>query len=262
MRAIKALGQNYLISPATISTIVAYIISHTKLPLIEVGPGKGALTIPLLQAGFTMTCIEKDSFSAYELENKIQKLSTTNIQIKNADILNCKPPNCAAIPYDLVGSLPFNISKRIIHQFLCTDLPYPEQLFCIVQLEVGQKYTAAPPENTALAATARIYGESEFIFTIPKTHFSPIPKVDSAFIHFVRKSPPTYHQQLADFIHLLFRNPRKKLKSTLNQLEKKAQEMKVPQIKTLYDGALFDKRPQELTDNQMLELFLRYNYAK
>lgn len=256
MRAIKTLGQNFLISTSTIGKIVDYTATCSQLPLVEIGPGKGALTIPLSRKVASLTCIEKDGFLAHELSDILQNSDIANVTVVNKDILTLDIQATFHGPFDIVGSLPFNISKRIIHKFLCTTDPYPKQIFVVVQAEVADKYVATSPKGSSLWATARIYGNAKKIFTIPRFQFVPIPKVDAAFVHFVKNTPPTDHEELSDFIHILFRNPRKQLRNTLRNMLPSG----VFSAKTSHDiEHLLSLRAEQLDDDDIKRLFVMYN---
>jgi 16S rRNA (adenine1518-N6/adenine1519-N6)-dimethyltransferase len=259
MRAIKALGQNFLISTTTVDNIVSYTCNHSSSPLVEIGPGKGALTLPLAPKVPSLLCVEKDALLAFDLIEKLKGLELSQVTVLNQDALDVNPKTLIDGPYDLIGSLPFNISKRIIHQFLCSSHPYPHHMFVVVQAEVGKKYVSSAPNGTALGAVARVYGTVSIGYSIPRTHFSPIPEVDAVFLHFIKEPPPPYHAELSDFIHLLFRNPRKQIRNTLKQAYRSHPESH-PQHDI--EESLLSKRAEQLTDKEMRTLFFMYNMVK
>lgn len=256
MRAIKALGQNFLVSTKTIEKIVSYTCDHSGSNLVEIGPGKGALTLRLAEQTQSLTCIEKDSLLAFELADRCKNLGFSHVTVLNQNALAIDPLTFINEPYDLVGSLPFNISKRIIHTFLCSRNPYPSNIFAVVQAEVGEKYTSLPPKGSALGLVARVYSTVKKVFFIPRTHFSPIPEVDAIFLHFERKIAPPYHRELSDFIHQVFRTPRKQVRNTLKHVLISSPESK-------YTGheleTLLSKRAAQLSDENIKNLFFMYN---
>ena len=256
MRAIRALGQNFLISTSTISSIVSYILKYKPDHLVEIGPGNGALTVPLAEITKHLTCIEKDSLLAHQLPGRLSTEAQKKTTVLERDVLTVAPSELVPQPYDVFGSLPFNISKRIISHFLKSTLPYPRNMFVILQEEVARSYSAESPRNTSLAAIARIYSTVSYVFPIPRTHFSPIPKVDAAFIHFSKITPPSEHANMASFYKFLFKNPRKKI----NNVIKKSFLPQAPLPDVPADiSRLLDKRAEELSDEDMKSLYFMYN---
>lgn len=258
MRANKAFGQNFLISPSTISKIISIIETHEHKTILEVGPGKGALTEQLTHITKRLIAVEIDPLLASNLSKKFQNVQ--KVTIINQDILNFLPNTMITGPYTVVGALPYNISKPIITKFLTCKESRPTYMHVVTQREVAEDYVRLPPKNTFLASFARIYSDPEWHFSIPNTHFSPIPKVDGGFISFSLKNFPFYHNQIVEFFHGMFNNPRKTIKNNFSSFLVRTTSTTgkgtVPPLPASINPNL---RPSELSFSQLSELFFVYN---
>lgn len=258
MRANKALGQNFLISPSTISRIISAIDGYEHKMILEIGPGTGALTKRLSRITKRLVAIEIDPLLASNVSSQFK--DTQNVSIINQDILDSRPIPGITCPYAVVGTLPYNISKPIIRKFLTMEKTRPTHLHVVTQKEVAEDYTSLPPRNTFLASFARIYSEPEWHFPIPRTHFSPIPKVDGGFISFSLKEIPLYHKQMVEFFHGMFSNPRKTIRNNLSSFlgskPNQSGRITIPPLPASIKPSL---RPSELSFSQLSELFFVYN---
>ena len=256
MRAVKALGQNFLINTSTITKIVDVASSTDTNTIIEIGPGTGALTIPLSDLFETITCVEKDALLHSQLEQTLEQNGIRNVKTVNSDILNYDYNKDNIDAFDVIGSLPFNISKRIILQFLAHSNKYPSLLHVVIQKEVADSYCATPPRATFLSNMAQIYGTVTRHFNIPRSHFRPTPTVDATFITFTRTPPRDDHKKFASFVKALFRNPRKTL---LNNIKPLVSDKDLSSLKKEFSEKDLTKRPAELTFDEFENLYIVYN---
>jgi 16S rRNA (adenine1518-N6/adenine1519-N6)-dimethyltransferase len=258
MRAIKSLGQNFLMSPVTISKFITVVNAHPHDTILEVGPGTGALTKPLSEISSRLIAVEKDDYLASQLKREFHR--SNSVKILNEDILESTIHQHIEGTYVIVGSLPYNISKQIIRKFLLEEHNRPTHLHVVIQKEVGESYTAQPPQMTYLSAFANIYSRPELNFTIPRTHFSPVPEVDGAFVTFTMKTPPPYHRELNAFFRALFKSPRKTLKNNIeNYLTSTESEKGKTGTPTLPSSIKENARAAELSFEQLSDLFFVYN---
>lgn len=259
MRAISALGQNFLISPQSIRKIVSVVKSYNPPCVLEVGSGKGALTYPLAESIPSIHCVEKDSFLASELNRSISHAEIQNVKIYTKDILEFDYSDVTPTPFHMVGSLPYNISKRIIAQALTMDPTLASHVHVVIQREVAESYTTPPPHADFLYHFAQIYSSCTYNFVVPKTHFKPIPEVDGAYVTFKKIRPPTDHKEYASFIKALYTQPRKTLKNNLSPLLGSANEKDIKHFQRIAD---LSKRPATLTHDELRDLFFVYNTLK
>lgn len=220
----KRFGQHFLTQPNTIAKIINAFACQPNEPLLEIGPGRGALTKPLLQAGHPVTAIEIDRDVIAYLQST---LSQYPLDIIAQDIL--KVDLASIIPtghsMKVIGNLPYNISTPILFHLLESQAHITSMIF-MLQKEVVDRLAATPGNKHygRLSVMVQRACRVEALFDIPPTAFSPPPKVMSTM---VRLSP--YHDQspypallstplFADVVRLAFGQRRKTLRNALKTL--------------------------------------------
>lgn len=188
----KSLGQNFLKSTKAISDIVAAGRISPKDTILEIGPGKGALTEKLLTTGAKVIAVEKDRELIPLLEEKFaQEILERRFTLIESDILDFNPSQLATSNYKLIGNIPYYITGAIIRKFLETNLQ-PELMVLLVQKEVAERIVARPGpwsdrrsgdgKQSILSMSVQVYGKPKIIGKVSARYFSPAPKVDSAII--------------------------------------------------------------------------------
>ncbi len=204
MKPKKSLGQNFLTSP----TIVGDIINAGKVlasdTVLEIGPGKGALTKALLATGAKVIAIEKDDELVIELGNIFNdEIENGQLKIVHNDIQNLSTKNFSEIgivkeKYKLIANIPYYITGEIIRAFLSgyqgsnkeTLDCQPELMVLLVQKEVaeriaGERQKDGKPKalkENLLSLSVKAYGTPKYIQTVKAGSFFPKPNVDSAII--------------------------------------------------------------------------------
>lgn len=185
----KRFGQNFLQKPAIIAAIIRLIDPQCNDKLIEIGPGLGALTLPLLQTGNHVIAIEIDR----DLHAPLLALPFANTHLKLIDA------DALSINYDqfgkdirLIGNLPYNISTPLlIHLF--HFLGSIRDMHFMLQAEVVNRMVAEPGSKTfgRLSVMTQYYCEVDKLLDVPPTAFFPQPKVDSAIVRLIpyKQSP-------------------------------------------------------------------------
>lgn len=210
--------------------------------IIEVGPGLGALTIPLAKKTAHITAVEIDPDIATMLGTYVNaEAPQGNVEILNEDILKFTVPRAK---YKVIGSLPYYITSPIINhffkdQFMNPEGKTPEIAVFLIQKEVAEKICARPGDMNVLALNVQTFGMPELIARVPKEAFTPEPKVDSAIIRITRYQKPAVSCALKPYFNIIsraFSGKRKKLSNTLRDLKDKLTEL-----------GLADLRPQNLT---------------
>lgn len=257
MRSLKHLGQNFLTSSSVIARIIKELNPQKGETIVEIGPGKGALTFKIAPKTSRLICIEKDPRLCQTLNFEIFNKNIKNIEIVNQDILKFRPGNYSLKSYKIYGSLPFNISKRIIMKFLELEDFKPKNMLFIIQKEVAEDYVANPPHSTYLSVYSKLYSNCQKIFNIKKSSFSPIPKVDASLIRFTLKKPSPDSRSKAAFFKQLFNKPRKTVLNNLRSFTKSAETIEKLLTSRLKD--LLSKRPEQLSFREMEDLYLMYN---
>ena len=182
-KAKKSLGQNFLKSNLALKKIVeAGEIKESDI-ILEIGPGKGALTEQLLQAGVKVIAVEKDNELFEILKTKFApELASGSLVLVHDDILEF---NIESLPaqagYKVIANIPYNITGAILKKFLTAEYQ-PTSMVLMVQHEVAKRIVANDKKESILSISVKAYGEPKMIMKVPARYFSPAPKVDSAVI--------------------------------------------------------------------------------
>ena len=220
VRAKKALGQNFLKSIPALNKIIEAGEVNEKDVVLEIGPGKGALTEKLLERAGCVVAVEKDRELISFLEEKFSKeISEKKLILLNEDILGfnfadkifsdspqkfsaenflCPAPSrLPSVPsrifcpqnYKIIANIPYNITGAILKKFLQGNLSTPLEarnqpslMVLMVQHEVAKRIVAQDKKESILSVSVKAYGEPKLVMKVPARYFSPAPKVDSAII--------------------------------------------------------------------------------
>lgn len=190
----KHYGQHFLNEPRYIERIVAAIAPQPQQRLVEIGPGEGALTLPLLRAAGRLTAIELDSDLIPRLQAAAAPLG--ELEIVQADVLSVDLTAMAAGGMlRIAGNLPYYISSPILfhclkHAAVITDMHF------MLQKEVVERMAAVPGSKVygRLSVMLQLACRVDTLFGVPATAFRPPPKVESAVV----KLTPLPSAQLPD----------------------------------------------------------------
>jgi 16S rRNA (adenine1518-N6/adenine1519-N6)-dimethyltransferase len=178
----KSLGQNFLKSTKALSDIVSAGKVSNKDTVLEIGPGKGALTEYLLATGAKVIAIEKDRELIPLLEERFaMEISEKRFVLIEADVLEFDPKKLKIKNYKLIGNIPYYITGAIIRKFLESDFQ-PELAVFLVQKEVAERIVARDGKQSILSMSVQVYGQPKYIGKVSARYFTPAPKVDSAII--------------------------------------------------------------------------------
>lgn len=185
MRARRHFGQHFLTDGNVIRRIVAAIGPRPTDHFVEIGPGRGALTAPLLGSGARLSVIEIDRDLARELPDRVGRERCT---VYCADALRFDFAGLAA-PGEvlrLAANLPYNISTPLLFHLLAQG-PVFSDLHVMLQKEVGERIAAAPGSRTygRLTVALALRCSVESLFGISPGSFTPQPRVDSVFLRLV-----------------------------------------------------------------------------
>lgn len=212
------LGQHFLKNQNAIRAMVRALEPGNEL-VIEIGPGKGALTRPLSDAlqgaGGKLIAIEKDSGLAEEARN----WGLPNLEIIEGDVLKILPDlirKLKPVSYKLIGNIPYYLTGFLLRTIGELE-PRPEFTVLTIQKEVAERLTASPPEMNRLAASVRFWASPKIIQNISRKDFSPPPKVDSATIALLpaERSGKISSENYYETLRKLFSQPRKTIANNL-----------------------------------------------
>ena len=178
-KARKRFGQNFLTDQKIIERIVATIAPKHNDNLLEIGPGQGAMTLPLLERVNQLNVIEIDR----DLIKILAAYNKSNLVINQGDALNFDL-NLFNPPIRVVGNLPYNISSPILFHLLDNRDKIIDMTF-MLQKEVVERMSASHGSKIygRLSVMMQAFFEVELIFVVPPESFDPAPKVDSAIVY-------------------------------------------------------------------------------
>lgn len=175
----RALGQNFLVDADTLAAI-AEAAEICTLPVLEIGPGLGALTSELVSRAPRVVAVEKDARLSEILPELVPE---ENLTVINGDILKTDIPSVmGGERFDAVGNLPYYITTPIAEKILCLA---PRSATFLVQKEAAERFTAGPGARVygPLAVLSGTCYRPEIVFDVPRNCFYPAPEVDSALVH-------------------------------------------------------------------------------
>lgn len=211
----RSLGQNFLVDQNICRRIVEAVAPSDQDLVLEIGPGRGALTDFLVKAE-PERCIalEKDRALAASLQARLP-----SVEVVQGDALEFDWASVEGPRLKLAGNLPYNVASRIIWDVVSLLSGFDRAVF-MVQHEVGQRLCAASGTRQygALSVWVQAFCEVEYLFKVPPSVFRPRPKVDSAVVRLRPRSAkdrPGDAKALDRLVKLCFQKRRKQLKNIL-----------------------------------------------
>jgi len=222
-RARKRFGQNFLVDHGVIREIVRAIHPRPDDQLVEIGPGKGAITALLADSCNHLSVIELDRDLVPWLKVKFEK--HPDFRLFQADALSFDFAQIAPkdTPLRIVGNLPYNISTPLIFHLLSYSHQVADMHF-MLQKEVVKRMAAQPGDSAygRLGIMVQYYCAVENLFEVPPTAFDPAPKVDSAIVRLTPyKTLPFPADNIKMFerlVNVAFQQRRKTLRNALKQM--------------------------------------------
>ncbi|MDO8495548.1 MAG: 16S rRNA (adenine(1518)-N(6)/adenine(1519)-N(6))-dimethyltransferase RsmA [bacterium] len=255
IRPNKLLGQNFLVNPHIQEEIVAAGEIGPEDIVIEVGPGTGLLTKPLLSTGAKILAVEKDRQLAELLGESL--IDSPNLEIIPEDILQFKPQNYKLEEgqYKVLGNIPYYLTSHLIRTIL-EEWPRPAAIVLMIQKEVAQRIVALPPKLNLLALSIQFYGQAKIIRHVAKGNFRPAPKVDSSIIKIIPEELSAERSRLVTpffrIIKAAFSGKRKQLINSLSSgLSIPKTELEAAFQKVNIDSK---RRPESLNIQEWLRL--------
>lgn len=216
----KRFGQNFLVDKNIIFQIINSINPKPDETLLEIGPGFGALTIPLLEVCKTLYAVELDRDVIPHL--KLQAEGVGNLILHEGDILKFRFDDLFAEPKKIrcVGNLPYNISSPLIFHLLA-QRQWISDMFFMLQKEMVDRIVAAPGSKDygRISVMVQYFCKTEKLFGIGPAAFNPPPKVDSAMIRLIPYEilPVTANDEIkfATIVREAFNQRRKTISNSL-----------------------------------------------
>ncbi|WP_339020882.1 16S rRNA (adenine(1518)-N(6)/adenine(1519)-N(6))-dimethyltransferase RsmA [Spiroplasma endosymbiont of Atherix ibis] len=254
----KKFGQNFISDKNLIKKIIDILDQEQNHLIIEIGPGKGALTKELVNRFKKVIAIEID----YDMEAILK--SEINSDKFELIIKDCLEVNFEEIirtnnfsKVSLISNTPYYITSEIIFKTLKISKMLDKAIF-MVQKEVAQRICAKPNENNYnnLSIAAQLYSNIKYEFTVNKNMFKPVPKVDSAIITFnfndINLIKVKDDIKFIAFVRKIFNNKRKTILNNLSNITNNKQISLNVLAKLNIKENL---RPENITLNQFIEIY-------
>ena len=192
IRPAKRLGQNFVTDAGTVSRITALAGLDPADIVLEVGPGFGSLTLPLLAAARGVIAVEVDRALAEELPRTVAAHApglAGRLRVVTADAARVR--DLPGEPTALVANLPYNVAVPVVLHLLAT-VPSLRHGLVMVQAEVADRMSAPPGSRTYGVPSVKLawFAEVRRAGQVPRSVFWPVPRVDSGLVALTRRDPP------------------------------------------------------------------------
>lgn len=219
----RRFSQNFLHDPQIVSRIIAAIAVQSDDHVLEIGPGLGAITLPLAERAGRLDLVEIDRDLAAGLRTRFAGVQ--HVTVHETDALRFELSEVTSDPHALrvVGNLPYNISTPLLFR-LIEQRALVRDMVLMLQEEVVDRLTAAPGSRTygRLGVMCSLWCEAERLIRVGPGAFKPAPKVHSAVVHLrVRQQPAVPlrdHAAFARIVAAAFGQRRKTLRNSLREL--------------------------------------------
>ena len=212
----KRFGQHFLVDESVIDRIHALLAIHRHDRILEVGPGRGALTAGLLESADKVVAIEIDRELAGMLKTRFAELD-----VIESDVLDVGVDQFSGMR--VVGNLPYNISSPLLARLLA-DASSIRDMHFMLQREVAQRLTSDPGSRAwgRLSVTAQYHCEVTYLFDVNAQAFQPAPAVESAFVRLEprqRELNSVSMERFNEVVRQAFGQRRKRVSNALKELD-------------------------------------------
>lgn len=251
---LKRLGQHFLTDDAVLLAIADAVAPAPGETVVEIGPGRGALTDILAHRINPVVGIEIDRALAENL--RARYAGNPRVSIIEQDVLALDVASVANGPFVVVGNVPYYITTPILFHVLRP--PFPRSAVFLVQREVADRIVSPPGSRTygALSANVQAISHAQILRVVPASAFKPPPKVESAVVRITPRADPLISPDEVDayrgFVQSLFGMRRKQLGNVLRS----AGQLSAEQASSVLAGLGIDTRarPETLSPQQFAEL--------
>ena len=257
----KSLGQHFLTDRRILARIADALHLTGGETVLEIGPGRGALTDLLAERAGRLIAIEYDRALAELLRQRYARRN--NVLVAEADVLTVSLGELAAGPYVLVGNVPYYITTPILFHALTP--PRAERAVYLVQREVADRLGAAPgtKEYGGLTVNVAAVARAETLFRVPAGAFSPPPKVESAVVRITPQATPLVTPDEERPLRTLVQNAFGMRRKQMRRVVRSLYALDAPAANAMLAAAQIDPevRPETLSPEQFVGL-LRVQKAR
>ena len=192
----KRLGQHFLVDPTALERIADALGPTASDVVVEIGPGRGALTDLLSRRAKRVIAIELDRDLVPYLRARYREAG--NVDVIERDVLEVNLGEVAGSEFLLAGNVPYYITTPIL--FHALEPPRPARAVYLVQREVAERIVAPPGSRTygALSVNVQAVAHAELVARVPAGAFRPSPSVESAIVRLTPRPDPVVDQPLED----------------------------------------------------------------
>lgn len=250
---LKKFGQHFLNDQSVLEAIADATGATSTDTVVEIGPGRGALTDLLVGRAGKVLAVELDRALANILRDKYRRRD--NIDIVEGDVLKIALGELGGAGYILAGNVPYYITTPIIFHALVP--PLPKRAVFLVQAEVADRMTSPPgsKEYGALSVNLQTVAKVEILMRVPASAFHPPPKVESAVVRITPGEIPAGVDlvKFRAFVQGLFSQRRKQLQKSLRSVV----DLEPAATTALLESVGIEPaaRPEEISPDKFLELF-------
>lgn len=241
----RHLGQHFLSDPRLLRRIAQFAEIPPGVPVLEIGPGRGALTRELARTAALVVAIETDR----DLIPVLRASMPENVRVIEGDALEIDFRHVIEAPFVIVGNLPYNITTPLLKKFIaCRSAT--TSVTVMIQKEVADRILSGPGSKQygPLSILVQYYATPTWGFDVPPGAFSPRPAVMSTVLRLNWKTDVADAVDFTDFVHRAFHARRKKLLNNIPDLTPATlQEAGVP----------VNARPEELSIEDFLKVHQR-----
>ena len=215
----RRLGQHFLVDDAVVDRIVSAVGIGDGETVVEIGPGRGALTGALAKQAERLVLVELDRELASNLERRFYEVDGVTVLHGDARRVSAgEIPGLDGRPYTVVGNLPYYAASPIIRNFIESPIP-PDRMVAMVQREIAEKMCAPAGQKSLLSVAVQLYADVEMLFDVAPESFRPPPRVTSTVIELRplggTRVPLESVNGFFDVVKAGFSQPRKKLRNSL-----------------------------------------------
>lgn len=267
---LKKFGQHFLKDPSVLSRIADSLDLEWDDRVVEIGPGRGALTTLLTERTGNLTVIELDRALAEKLRIDYAQgtVKGGSVTVVENDVLKVNLGELGGNDYSLIGNVPYYITTPILFHSL--KPPMPRQMVFMIQNEVAERAVAGPGSKIygALSVNLQVLATVEYLFLVPPQAFIPPPGVDSAVIRLTPLPDPLVSAEeqtpFQNFVQSVFALRRKQLGRVVRTVSHKPGGLTSEEAIHLLEGIGLDPegRPESFPPESFVDLFRALRESK